>query len=262
VIFKKPSALIQAGIRPSWKNGDFKLLPNITAEFNVPEQRIGFQLGVVGSMRNSGFQFAASYNPWIWAPATVYSSRITERYAGIKGSAGDHFTYSARIAYNTIEDQPLFVNDTSSGKSFQVINEPRMHVTSLGGEIGYTVGEQFSVISRFTYNGYKLDVNDKPWGLLPLEWKTDVRLLVSKDLYVNGSLYAFDGPWSQSKSGRNNLGSVMELNAGLEYKVLSNLKVWGQFNNIFNKEYQRWNQYPVYGFNFLGGVVFSFGQKK
>ena len=44
-------------------------------------------------------------------------------------------------------------------------------------------------------------------------------------------------------------------------KVTKNINLWTQFNNVFNKEYQRWNQYPVYGFNFVGGVVFSFDQK-
>jgi hypothetical protein len=32
-------------------------------------------------------------------------------------------------------------------------------------------------------------------------------------------------------------------------------------NNIFNNKYERWHQYPVYGFNILGGIVFRFDQK-
>jgi len=84
---------------------------------------------------------------------------------------------------------------------------------------------------------------------------------VLKDLYVNANLYAFDGPWSLNKTGRRDLPAAMDLSAGLEFKVVNNVKLWAQFNNVFNKEYQRWNQYPTYGFNFLGGVVFSFAQK-
>ena len=47
------------------------------------------------------------------------------------------------------------------------------------------------------------------------------------------------------------------LNSGSE----KDLDIWAQFNNILNKEYQRWNQYPVYGFNFVGGIRYSFAQK-
>ncbi len=55
-------------------------------------------------------------------------------------------------------------------------------------------------------------------------------------------------------------GGAMDVSAGLEFRIVKNIKLWAQFNNIFNKEYERWKQYQVYGFNFLGGVVFSFAK--
>jgi len=261
LLYKTANAYISAGIKPSWDNGLFNVLPNITAEVSSNDNRISIQAGWIGYYRNSGYRYAANINPWIWAPLAIYNSRIDERYAGIKGSVGDHFSYGAKVAYNKITNQPLFVNDTATGKSFRVLNEPEMKVANFSGELGYTVGEQFSVISNLTFNNYNTDFYEKAWGLLPLEWNTTMRVHVMKDLYVNANLYAFDGPWSFSKGEKKNLGGAMDLSAGLEFKVANNIKIWGQFNNILNKEYQRWNQYPVYGFNILGGVVFSFAQK-
>jgi hypothetical protein len=201
-------------------------------------------------------------NPWIWAPSTVGNTKIEERYLGLKGSVSDHFNFSAKASLNIFDNQPLFVNDTASGKSFRTLNESELKMYSIGGEMGYTVGEKFSLISNLSLNGFHLKDNAKAWGLLPLEWKTSMRAEVLKDLYVNTSLYIFDGPWSLTKQGKtNNLPMASDLSAGLEFKVYKNIKLWMQFNNIFNKEYQRWNQYPVYGFNFLGGIVFSFAQK-
>ncbi len=260
--FKQSNVNVQAGIRPSWDNGEFKLFPNVMMEFNAKELDFSFQVGWTGQMRNSGFKYLAVYNPWIFAPDTVYNTWIEERYAGIKGAVGDHFNYSAKIALNKINNQPLFVNDTASGKSFIVQREGDLKMMSLGGELGYTVGEKFSVLSNLSINTFKTKDLDKAWGLLPLEWKTTVKVQVLKDLYVNSTLFAFDGPWSLTKDGRKNLPMAMDLSAGVEFKVVKNIKLWAQFNNIFNKEYQRWNQYPVYGFNFLGGVVFSFAQIK
>lgn len=264
LLYKTANINIQAGIRPSWDNSEFKLFPNVIAEVASSDKRFSFQAGWVGYLRNSGFQYQAKINPWIWAPAKVYNSRVEERYAGFKGSAGDHFSYSAKIAYNKINNQPLFTNDTiNGGKSFMVINEPELKVFNFGGELGYTVGERFSLISNLQFNQYKQQVAAKAWGLLPLEWKTIMRLQVLKDLYVNSELYAFDGPWYGLKNNsRGNLGTAADLSAGLEFKIVSNIKLWAQFNNLFNNEYQRWNQYPVYGFNILGGVVFTFDQKK
>lgn len=264
VLYKTANINIQAGLRPAWDKTASHLFPNLLAEVTASNKRFSFQAGWVGYLRNAGFQYQAGINPWIWAPQTVYNSSVEERFAGIKGSAGDHFSYSLKAAFNTIKNQPLFTNDTiAGGKSFMVINEPRMNVVNLGGEIGYTVGERFSVISNFNLNKYSTKVADKAWGLLPVEWKTTLRLQVLKDLYVNSQLYAFDGPYYQLKGGKNGkLGNAFDLSAGLEFKVYKNFKVWGQFNNIANSQYQRWNQYPVYGFNFLGGIVFSFAQSK
>ncbi|HWJ29497.1 MAG TPA: hypothetical protein VNS32_23360, partial [Flavisolibacter sp.] len=181
---------------------------------------------------------------------------------GFRGTVGDHFTYSMKVGYNKLNNQPLFINDTMSGKSFIVLNEPQMKVVNFTGELGYTVGEQLSIISNLNFNQYKPELNNKAWGLLPLEWKTNFRLEVIKDLYVNSIFYVFDGPWALTKNGSHNMPVASDLSAGIEFKIVNNIKLWAQFNNIFNKEYQRWNQYPVYGFNLLGGVVFSFGQKK
>ena len=263
VLYKTATVNLQVGLRPAWDNSSFKLLPNILAEVASSDQRFSFQAGWVGYLRNAGLQYLTRINPWIWAPDRVYNSMVEERFAGFKGSAGDHFSYSAKIAFNKINNQPLFTNDTiAGGKSFRVINEPRLNVLNLGGELGYTVGEQLSFISNLQFNQYSTKVADKAWGLLPIEWKNSLRLQVVKDLYVNSELYIFDGPLYQQKGGgRGNLGSAADLSAGLEFKVYKNIKLWGQFNNITSSQYQRWNQYPVYGFNFLAGVVFSFAQK-
>jgi hypothetical protein len=261
VLFKKENVNISAGLRPSWDNGEFKVFPNVLLEFKTANYPFSFQVGWTGYLRNSGFQYQAGMNPWVWAPDTVKNTKIEERFLGIKGSVGDHLSYSAKASYNILNNQPLFVNDTASGKSFRTLYESDLKMYSVGGELGYTVGEKFSLISNLSLNTFKVKKNDKAYGLLPLEWKTSMRVQVLKDLYVNGMLYIFDGPWSRTKTGNKNLPMATDLSAGLEFKVYKNIKLWMQFNNVLNNEYQRWNQYPVYGFNFLGGVVFSFAQK-
>jgi hypothetical protein len=265
ILFKTPNVSLHAGLKPSWDNGEFILYPNVMGEIGTEDKRFSIQLGWTGYLRNSGYQYVAGSNPWIWAPQTVMNTRIEERYAGVKGAVGDHFSFSAKMAYNKLNNQPLFLNSLKNGgKSFEIIYEPEMDQFQLGGEMGLTFGEQFSLISNLSINKYrKLEVNDKAWGLLPLEFTTKMRIQVLKDLFVTSDLFAFDGPWYQKSDGdAKQMDGALDLSAGAEFKILKNVKLWAQFNNIFNKEYQRWNQDPVYGFGFLGGVVFSFAQKQ
>lgn len=266
VLYKSPTLRLQAGIRPSWDNKTFKMFPNILAEVGTYDQRFTLQAGWTGYVRKTTYQYLASQNPWLWAPSSLLNTWVEERFAGFKGSVGDHFTYSAKVAFNKLNNQPLFINDTSlagDGKSFQVVNARRVNVLNLGGELGYNVEEKFSVITSLSFNQYTgLQDQKKAWGLLPLELNTALRLQIIKDLWIKGDLFAWNGPRYLKKDGDDGkLKGAVDLNAGLEFKIQKNISLWTQFNNIFNKEYQRWNQYPVYGFNFVGGIIFSFDQK-
>ena len=144
-----------------------------------------------------------------------------------------------------------------------MVNESEMKVVNFGGEFGFAVHEKISIITGLTFNQYAdLKDNAEAWGLAPLEFKTALRLQIIKDLWLKTDLFAWSGAQYLKKDGSSGkLSGVTDLNAGLEFKITKNINLWTQFNNIFNKEYQRWNQYPVYGFNFVGGVIFSFDQK-
>lgn len=262
VLVKTTVLHLQAGIRPSWDNGSFKLFPNLMAELSSSDKRITVQAGWIGYLQSNTFRSLAEYNPWIWAPLFSNNSRIEEFYGGIKGAVTDHFNYNLKLGYNKISNQQYFVNDTGIGKSFVVLNDPEARAFNFNGEIGYTVGEKFTMNTGLALKRFiNMDeVYEKPYGIPQLEFHTNIRLQVLKDLYVKGDLYAFDGVWYRAHGDRGKQKGGMDLGAGLEFAVYKNVKLWAQFNNILNNEYQRWRQYPVYGFNFLGGVVFSFAQ--
>lgn len=266
VLYKSVNLNIQAGIRPSWDNKSFTMFPNILAEVGTEDKRFTFQAGWTGYLRKTSYQYLASQNPWLWMPSTLLNTKVEERFAGFKGSIDDHFSYSAKVAFNKLSNQPLFINDTSAagdGKSFSVVNEERINVLNLGGEVGYTVEEKFSATASLSFNQYTgLKTQKKAWGMLPLELNTALRIQVIRDLWLKTDLFAWSGPQYMKKNGDNDrLKGAFDLNAGLEFRVTKNINLWTQFNNIFNQEYQRWSQYPVYGFNFVGGIVFSFDQK-
>ncbi len=266
VAYKTTNVNIRAGIRPSWDNGEFKMFPNVLGEIGTDDQRFFFQAGWTGYVRKTTYQYLASQNPWLWLPDNFLNTWIEERFAGFKGSIGDHFSYSAKVGFNKLNNQPLFINDTvpgTGGKSFIVVNEPRINVLHLGGELAFTVQEKFSLSTGWNFNKYTgLKQQKKAWGLLPLEFNTAMRVQVIKDLWLKADLFGWTGPQYRKPDGDNaRLKGALDLNAGLEFRITHNLNLWAQFNNITNQEYQRWNQYPVYGFNFVGGIVFSFDQK-
>jgi hypothetical protein len=129
------------------------------------------------------------------------------------------------------------------------------------GEIGYTADEQFSLLAGITFNKYSsLSVNDAAYGLLPMELNGSLRYKAVKDLLLKADVYFWDGTNYRGKNMQTyKLDPGFDLNMGAEFSFLPQWKAWLQFDNVFNNKYQRWNQYPVLGFNMLLGVVYSFG---
>ncbi|MFC4232761.1 hypothetical protein ACFOW1_12745 [Parasediminibacterium paludis] len=260
--FKTPNIKLNAGIQPTWDNQSFWLLPNVTAEAKINEEKFVVQAGWRGYVNKNTYQSLAGINPYIIQPTSLLNTKVTEQYAGFKGSAGKHFTYNARISFLNMDNAALYVNDTTTGKTqeFKAVFEPVLKAIKLHGEIGYTDQEKFSFIASANYTQFtKLNTYDKAYGLLPLEINGALRWKVFKDLLVKSDVFFWDGSHYQMqnlKSGK--LSPAIDANIGTEFTVMPKLNVWLQINNVFNNKYQRWNQYEVLGLQVLGGVVYHF----
>lgn len=267
VLFTTPKINVQAGIRPSWDNKTFKMFPNVMVEASTEDKQLTFQAGWSGYIRRTSYQNLANINPFLSAPTQLKNTWIEERFAGFKGSLGNHVSYNVKLSYNKYKNQPLFVNDNPTlgiyDNAFRVIYEPEMKSVQFGGELGYTEQEKFSVMLAVDYRKYfDLSLNEKAFGLVPLELKGSARVQVIKDLWLKTDLFLWDGAQYKTPSGGSaQLDGSFDLNAGLEFKITKNINLWAQFNNVLNKEYESWKLYRNYGFNFLGGVIFAFDQK-
>jgi hypothetical protein len=187
---------------------------------------------------------------------------VEEGFAGFKGSINNHFSYDAKVGVVQYWNMPLFVNDGLDGKTFPIRYEINLKSLMMHGEITYAQGELFMATAALTINKYTPKHEAKAWGLMPLEFTTTLRWQLLKDLWIKGDLWAFDGaPWLGKDNTTHSGQGAFDLNAGIEFRVARQVNLWLQMNNIFNNKYERWNQYQVYGFNILGGVIFSFGQK-
>jgi hypothetical protein len=263
-LVKTPNLFLQASVAPSWDNKVFHLLPNFLADISTSDQRFTLQLGWIGYYDKGSYQRFESINPWLAQPDSLQNTRMQEWYGGFKGSISNHFSYAAKIGFKEYKNMPLFVNDTlGGGKSFDIRYERSMEALQIHGELSYLQGEDFSVTASLNIEQYKnLKTEAKPWGLLPVEFNTHFKWEAFKDFWAKADLFAFSGAQYRSVDGNSFKGNNgADMNAGVEFKILRQLNLWFQMNNIFNNKYERWHQYQVYGFNVLGGIVFTFGQK-
>jgi hypothetical protein len=258
---------IQAGLRPSWDPQGFQLFPVLNATIQGGDKKWALQLGWEGQLEKNNYRSLASINPWLWVPAKLLNTSIDEKYLGVKANFGNHLYLNVRSGYSLIKNMPLFINDSSlsgDGKSFLVVYEERMRRFQLRGEIGYQIADRFQAAASLVINQFTgLRSQPHAWGILPMELNANIKVNILKDLLLKADLFAWRGARYRLKDGHDKrLNGAFDFNTGLEFKLTHSVSFWAQFNNLFNNTYQRWSQYPVYGFNCTAGVVFSPSQKK
>ncbi|WP_336513798.1 hypothetical protein [Pollutibacter soli] len=259
-IYSKPNLRLQAGAAPAWDQGKFTLLPDFMAEFPVADEKWIIQAGWISYFDKGNYKRFASLNPYLNAPDSLRNTRITEVFGGFKGVLFSKLSYNLKVGGVEFRNLPLFVNDKVSGKSFDILFEEKLRAFKFQAELGYTLGENVSVLAGLTlYNFGKQVYQPRPWGIIPTEFYTHVRWKIIKDLWFKTDLFMWEGAvYQKQDNSADRLPGAFDLNAGLEFRVMKNLMLWAQFNNITNSKYQRWSQYDVYGFNMLGGVTFTF----
>jgi hypothetical protein len=261
VVYHSDNIALHLEMTPSWDQSDFHLLPNFRAEYTTDDKRFTLFASLDGYYDKGSFKRFAGINPWLWEPTTLLNTRVNEFFGGFKGSLSNHISYLAKAGFSQSRNLPLFLNDSLDGKNFQVVYEERLDDFNVHGEISYIEGEDLNITAGLTLNNYKTTSQYKAWGLLPFEFTTSFRWQPMKDLWLKADLLAFEGGYFRNvnKIVASTTGGF-DINAGVEFRITRQLNLWLQMNNLFNDKYQRWNQYSVYGFNILGGVIFSFGR--
>ena len=260
--FITPNFKANIGLLPSWDNGSFSLLPNFTAEGKLADKKLVVEGGWIGYYQKNTYKSLAAFNPYIIPPSTLFNTKINELYVGIKGSIDKHFTANAKLSFLKMDNMTLFANDSTTGKTqnFLVLQEPSIQALRLKAEVSYAIQEKLSVLGAITYTQFtKLNVNNRAYGLVPIELNGTLRWKVLNELTIKSDVFFFDGSYFRSQKMQTiKLNPAFDANVGAEFPVSNKLNGWIQFNNFLNNKYQRWEQYPVLGFQLLAGVVYSF----
>lgn len=254
------------GVTPSWNNNELAVLPNIYAEAQLQQNILMIQAGWVGRFIPNSFRTLSAENPYMQDPVSFNNTKEIQYYGGIKASVGKHFNFNARAAFISYSNMPLFVNDSVSGKSFELVNESKLSNLQIHGDMNFVSQDKFSLTAALDLNSYTgLHDNAKAWGLFPLKLTGSLRWNAFEQVLFKADIIAFSGgkagikdPLNPLKPIEKNMKGGTDLSAGAEFKLNKQFSVWLDFDNILNSKYERWYNYPVYGFQVIGGVIVHF----
>ena len=254
----------------------FYIYPNFTASYRlVDEILIAYGSIEGGLIQNSYYDFACE-NPYV--SPTLLIVPTDQQYnasLGLKGKLSNNMSYDINGHYFADRNRALFksnsvlggaTEDYQYGNSYGIVYDD-LKTYSIAGELNVDVNRNFKLSVKAEYFGYTTEFEDEPWNLpdikgnLFLDYQIDEHWFAGAGLFYVGERkdqFYEEGTLIPTVPITITLDSYFDANAHLGYKINSQLSVFAKANNIVNKKYERWLNYPVQGIQFLAGATYQF----
>jgi hypothetical protein len=241
----------------------FYPMPDIEANVNLAGKALGIFAGWKGDFLKNSYRNLTSYNPFI-KPDTllIRNTQKIEYYGGIRGGLG-FLTYSAQAGFSTNNNLALFSADTlDKYRRFNVIYDT-VNIFNIRGAITAHPTDKLEITGTISQNVYTAKKQKAAWGLP----STDVNVGAKYKFIEKGdrmallkaSLFVQNGvPYKVKNADFARLDPLFDVSLGGEYWLGKNIGVFLDINNLLNLKRQRWQNYPNFGLNILGGITAKF----
>lgn len=266
------------------KNDKFLVYPKINASFKVVGDLMIFYAGAEGDLKQNTYSDFVNQNHFLSPTMEDKSSpnyiRPTDRqydiFAGLKGKLANSVSYNLRASYVNERDKALFKSndftensaneDYAFGNSMQVVYDDTKTV-SFYGELKADISDDVTFGIDGTFSSYTNKFQAEAWNLPAVKLNANIDFNITKKWYAGANVF-YVGERKDQKLNTDivyvvapspiTLDSYFDVNAHLGFKYSDRLTAFLRANNITNKAYQKWLDYPVQGFQVVLGVNYKF----
>ncbi|MCE2675100.1 MAG: hypothetical protein LW603_00780 [Sediminibacterium sp.] len=262
----KWNAGIKVGVNPSFTTQDFALFPVIQFSKKLKDTNYLLVANWQTILTNNNYAILSMVNPWIAAPTSLKITTQEKKELSLFISASKNLQYNFGLSLNDYRNIPFFnrINNTASsqffGLQFQPIFEYRAITLELVTAMRYQISDQFILKANAKYIQFNsIKENTNAWGILPLNLNGELSWYPSKKWSFNGSMQYWSGATFENEANNAyDLNKAVVLNASFNYQLTTHLKAWAKGENLLDKKYQRWAEYPSLGVQLIAGIVYSF----
>jgi hypothetical protein len=241
---------------------DLHFYPNISASYPVSPS-VDLLASLTGGMEKVSLQSLSHENIWLAPNAEIHHLNKTfDLSVAINARLGNKVGANAGLSLATIRNMHFFENTLEDPSKFRVDYEyDFFRRTNLYASLSYAQSEKVKLMLRGDVFAYGRDNDDKEaWHLPTYKMNANASFMLVKKILLNfdvigqGGMKAFDPVTTETVK----LDGAFDVNAKVEYLFSDSFSIFVQFNNITGNEYPIFYRYPVRGFQFLGGISWSF----
>ncbi|WP_269242054.1 TonB-dependent receptor [Flavobacterium limnophilum] len=258
-------------------NNKFLVYPQINASYKVVGDLMIFYAGAEGNLEQNTYSDFVNANPYLSPTLNIApTDKQYDVFAGLKGKLTNTVSYNIRGSYVNERDKALFKSndyneditneDYAFGNSLQVVYDDTKTV-SFYGELKADISEDVTFGIDGTFSSYTNEFQAEAWNLPAIKLNAKVDFNITEKWYAGAKVF-FVGERKDQKLNTDivyvtapspiTLDSYFDVNAHLGFKYSERLTAFLRANNITNKSYQKWLDYPVQGFQVVLGANYKF----
>ena len=262
----KWNATIKVGVNPSFTTKEFALFPVVQFSKKLNDTNYLLVANWQTILTNNNYASLSMVNPWIAAPTTLKITTQEKKELNLFINASKNLQYNFGLSLNDYRNIPFFnrINNVAKsqffGLQFQPIFEYRAITLEFVTAMRYQLSDQFIVKANAKYIQFNsIKENTNAWGILPLNFNGELSWYPSKKWSINGAMQYWSGASFENETNNAyDLNKAIVLNASFNYQLTTHLKAWAKAENLLDKKYQRWAEYPSLGVQLIAGIVYSF----
>lgn len=268
------------GLDSENSDSNFYIYPAVTASYRLLEEAVIVYGGIEGELKQNSYYGFVVENPYVSPTLTIAPTDAQyDAYVGLKGQLLPNLSYNIKGSYTAENRKPLFKlnpqNDFRDdekgyyyGNSFEVFYDD---VKTLGifGELNIDINRNFTLGINVEVYDYSTETDNPAWNLpnltssLFMDYQIGEKWFMGANLFYIGERDDFSTVVVANVEPSENptlikLEGYFDANAHIGYRLSDQLSIFVKAANIANDNYQRWANYPVQGFQVLGGATYKF----
>lgn len=237
------------------------IFPNFKADYAL-SQSIKAYATLTGDIDKVNLHSLSRENRWVNSNINVFNTnRSIEFLGGFKGKLARKVGFETGFSAANLKGLYFFQNSAQDQSKFEVIydegNTKRLNVFA---ELGYAYAENIKLTLRgdaFNYSTDKVaEALHRPGYRFVFNSSYNVyeKLLFNVDFIAQGGMKAFD----QSLVKTIEIKPALDFNFRTSYFLSKQVSLFLKLNNILSNKYQVYLNYPVRGFQAMGGLTWAF----
>jgi hypothetical protein len=235
--------------------------PNLKVDYHLAES-VDAYVGVTGDIDKVSLHTLSAENLWVNRNLDIFhTNRAIDFFGGLKGKLGRKSGFGFGFSYANLKGLYFYQNANVNRAKFDVIyDNGNTQRTNLFAELSFAYSDVAKMNLRGDYFSYSTDqlseAFHRPAYRIAYNSTYNIykKLLLNVDFIAQGGIKAYDSETLKTVE----LKPALDLNLKVDYFVSKQFSVFLKFNNLLSNQYQVYLNYPVRGFQAMGGISWSF----